>query len=168
MPRSTEMDPKAAKTVEMAVLASRRTNSEMPRLRHYLKVTVLTWLLVVAIASALGGILTARSSTMNVFESFLGGTVIFLVAIVLPSLAIVAVYSAAALLVRRRGIVGASLRVALAIASAIPVIGLIVGFDLPTTEELSSWQWIRSAYGGWLFFALCLAPVLVFVHGRIK
>ena len=148
--------------------APKRVDSEMPRLKRFLKVTVLTWLPMVAIASGLGGIDMARTLKDDYVGSFLGGTIWFFEIVALPSLFIVATYVLAALPVRTQGTLGVLIRIALAMAAATLVIGVMAAVALLTTDNLSPWLSIRSAYQPYLVEALFLAPVLVFVHGRIK
>lgn len=148
--------------------ARKRPDSEMPRLKRFLRGTFLTWLPLVAIESAAGGVLTAKTLGVNHVGSFFGGTLLFFGVVALPSLFIVATYVLTEAFVQRRGITGALQRIALAIGSAILVIGLVIGVKLLTMDDPIPWWRIRMKYQSWLLGALFLSPVLVLIRGRVK
>ena len=147
--------------------AYKSPNSEMPRLKRFLTNTFRTWLPMVTIASAVGGILSATTLNVNHVGSFFGGMILFFGVVALPCLFIVAIYVLAEVGVRRRGLVGTSHRLGLAIGAAFLVVGLMVGSNLITTDEPILWWQIRMKYQSWLLSAVCFSPVLVFIHGRV-
>lgn len=146
----------------------KRVDSEMPRLRRFLKVTFLTWLPMVAVSSAWGGIDMAKTLEVNFFGSFLAGTIWNFEVVALPGLFIVATYAAAVLPLRIRGAPGALVRIALAMGSVILVFTLMVAVSRLATDEYNPWWRTRSRYEMYLIEALFLAPLLALVHGRIK